>query len=184
MGETSHAFHIVRLWEIAPDELLHDPALLPLAVLSKSEEPDRLLNRVAEEVKMIENKDERGVISTCTQVLAGLRFKKDRIQQVFKEGMMRESVIYQDILQEGVQEGWNKGWNKGQQEGWQKGQQEGELRVITRFLQQTYGPLDEALQEQLHKLSLSQLEELIEQMFAFHDMSEVKYWLQSKQNEK
>jgi len=93
-------------------------------------------------------------------------------------------------LQEGLQEGWNKGWHEGQQEGWQKGQQEGwqkghmegELRVITRIFQQKFGPLDEELQEQLHQLTLAQLEELIEHMFAFQEISEVKLWLQSKRN--
>jgi hypothetical protein len=32
------------------------------------------------------------------KILAGLKFKKDLIRQLFREGMMRESVIYQEIL--------------------------------------------------------------------------------------
>ncbi|MGF1601145.1 MAG: hypothetical protein ACFCU8_03850 [Thermosynechococcaceae cyanobacterium] len=62
----------------------------------------------------IESESQRREISGYVQLLAGLRFNKQLIYQVFQEGMMRESVIYQDILQ--------KGELKGRQEGRQEGE--------------------------------------------------------------
>ena len=48
---------------------------------------------------------QRLVISAYTQILAGLKYEKDLIRQLFREGMMRESVIYQEILPQGEQRG-------------------------------------------------------------------------------
>jgi predicted transposase YdaD len=56
---------------------------------------------VAEELGKIEGSVERGQIAACTEILAGLRFNKTLIKQLFREDIMRESVIYQDILQQG-----------------------------------------------------------------------------------
>ena len=53
----------------------------------------------------IETTEERGQIAACTEVLAGLRFDNDLIQQLLREDIMRESVVYQRILREGRQEG-------------------------------------------------------------------------------
>ncbi|MGF1603323.1 MAG: hypothetical protein ACFCU8_15115 [Thermosynechococcaceae cyanobacterium] len=49
----------------------------------------------------MESPQQRREVSAYVQILAGLRFKKDLIQTVFREGIMRESVIYQEILQVG-----------------------------------------------------------------------------------
>jgi predicted transposase YdaD len=38
-------------------------------------------------------------------VLAGLRFAKDLIGQLFRKETMRESVIYQEIRSDGIEEG-------------------------------------------------------------------------------
>jgi predicted transposase YdaD len=46
-----------------------------------------------------------------------LRFEKDVIQQLFREEIMQESVIYQDILQKGKWEGKQEGLQIGKQEG-------------------------------------------------------------------
>lgn len=81
---TSHQYQVVRLWQEPPDSFMQDPALLPLAVLAGCSNPNDLLNRVAEQIKTIENRNERKVISNCTQILAGLRFEKDLIHQSFK----------------------------------------------------------------------------------------------------
>lgn len=161
-GETYHPFQIVRLWEEEPDNFLHDKALLPLAVLSQPQNKKDLLNWVAEHVKKIDNIDERNLISSCTQILAGLRFQKEVIHQVFKEGMMRESVIYQEILQEGLQEG----------------RLEGQIAVISRLLHRRFGINDPALDQQLQNVPVSRLEELTDEIFEFKDSDDFKAWLQ------
>ncbi|MGL4375911.1 MAG: Rpn family recombination-promoting nuclease/putative transposase, partial [Microcoleaceae cyanobacterium] len=98
---TQHRYRIIRLWEETPESFLQNPALLPLASLCQTSSPDQLLGKVAEELAKIEGSVERGQIAACTEILAGLRFNKTLIKQLFREDIMRESVIYQDILQQG-----------------------------------------------------------------------------------
>jgi predicted transposase YdaD len=69
--------------------------------LAATSVPEQLLTQVAEQVGKIESTQQRQQVSAYTQLLAGLRFEKKLIQKMFQEGMMRESVIYQEILQEG-----------------------------------------------------------------------------------
>lgn len=52
----------------------------------------------------------------CTGVLAGLKYPKELIKSLMKVEIMQESVIYQDILDEGMQ----KGIQKGREEGMEK----------------------------------------------------------------
>ena len=82
---------------------------------------------------------------------------------------MRESVIYQEILQEGVQQG--------RQEGVQQGKQEGELALIMRMLARRFGSVDAQLQERLQKLSIPQLEELGEALLDFSQPTDLVAWL-------
>ncbi len=44
-------------------------------------------------------------IAACTQVLAGLRFKKDLLANFFWEEIVQESGIYQDMFQKGYEVG-------------------------------------------------------------------------------
>jgi predicted transposase YdaD len=41
--------------------------------------------------------------------MAGLKYDKDKVRRIFGEGIMRESVIYQEIFQEGEVRGEAKG---------------------------------------------------------------------------
>ncbi|GCA75574.1 hypothetical protein MiTe_02410 [Microcystis aeruginosa NIES-2520] len=47
---------------------------------------------------------------------------------------MRESVIYQDILEEGREEGEEKGLQKGRQEGLQEGKEEKARQIALKML--------------------------------------------------
>jgi predicted transposase YdaD len=124
---TRHDYRVVRLWEESPDLFLHDMALLPLATLAKTNQPEQLLNRVAQQLSKIESAEQRQEVSACAQVLAGLRFDKQFIQELFRGESMRESVIYQEILQEGLQQGKLQGM------------QEGEANLIWRLLKRRLG---------------------------------------------
>ncbi len=170
-GNTSHSFQIVRIWEEEPDSLLKDIAFLPLAPLAKTSNPEELLSQVAEHVKKIDNKAEREMISSCAQILAGLRFKKEHIQKIFKEGIMRESVIYQEILQVGHQEG--------HQEGLQKGRHEEGIVFISRLLQRKFGSISPDLEAQIKNLSITQMEDLGEALFDFQSIDDLKEWLKT-----
>jgi predicted transposase YdaD len=129
--------------------------------LARSDSPNSLLEQVAAQVDMIEENDERQNISACTQILAGLRFDKNLIQRLFREEIMQESVIYQDILQKGEQ----------------KGKKQEALALILRQLPRRIGSVTPQLQEQIRSLSVPQLEDLGEALLDFSSETDLINWL-------
>lgn len=57
---TIHRYQVIRIWEQDPAPLLQIPGLLPLAALAQSDNPNALLEQVAEQVAMIE-----GITLSC-----------------------------------------------------------------------------------------------------------------------
>jgi predicted transposase YdaD len=154
-------FQVVRMWEQPPELLLQNRALLPLAVLCQSENPTGLLSQVASEVAKIEQPEEREEIIGSTQLLAGLRFEADLIRNLFQGGLMRESTVFQEILQEGRDEG----------------KQEQALATIYRLLPRRIGTVAPELQQRLLQLSLPQLEDLTEALLDFSRPEDLIAWL-------
>jgi predicted transposase YdaD len=163
---TRHLYHVVRMWEQSPEPFLQDTALLPLAVLCAAEDSEQLLGQVAEEVSKIEEPEQRQVISNCTQLLAGLRFKKDLIRQLFSGGIMRESVIYQEILEEGREEG----------------KRQEALAIIMRQLVRRIRTLEPEREAQIRELATQELEELGEALLDFSEPADLVVWLQARQD--
>ncbi|GAB4203479.1 MAG: DUF4351 domain-containing protein [Coleofasciculaceae cyanobacterium] len=166
---TQHHYQILRMWEQDPAPLLQNTALLPLAPLCAAKDSTQLLSRIAEQVSKIETPTQRQEISTCTQFLAGLRFNKDVIRQLFREGIMRESVIYQEILQEG------------REEGREEGKQAEAITLILRQLPRRIGTVEPELQERIRELSIAQLEDLAEALLDFSCADDLVAWLQTAQ---
>ncbi|HLO51495.1 MAG TPA: Rpn family recombination-promoting nuclease/putative transposase [Kamptonema sp.] len=163
---TTHRYRIMRIWEENPAPLLVTPELLPLATLAKSDNPNTLLEQVAHQVAIIEETEQRQNISACVFVLAGLRFEKNLIRQLFREDVMRESVTYQDILEQGVQQGM------------QRGMQRGEVAILQRQISRRFGELEPQLKERIQRLAIPQLEELGEALFDFSNAADLAAWLQ------
>lgn len=162
---TSHRYQVLRLWEQDPELLLADPGLLPLAVLAQTHAPEQLLTQVAERVQRIRPIEQQTSLSAYAQLLAGIKFEKELIQQIFRRSAMRESVIYQEIFQEG------------EQKGRQEGQQEGERSLLLRLLTRRFGPIPEAYQTQIQTLFLPQLEALGEALLDFQTIADLQDWL-------
>jgi predicted transposase YdaD len=78
---------------------------------------------------------------------------------------MRESVIYQDILQQGLQQG----------------RREGEATLILRQLTQQLGEVDSSLIEPIRRLSTEQLEALGIALLDFSEMADLVAWLQQQE---
>jgi predicted transposase YdaD len=89
--------------------------------------------------------------------MAGLRFKKALIRQLFREDLMRESVIYQDILEQGLQQGL----------------QQGEKTLVFRLLTRRLGQLPAAIQSQIDQLSRPQLEPLEDRFLDFTTIADL-----------
>ncbi len=161
---TRHEYRVIRLWEENPDLFLNDSALLPLAPLAAATQPQELLQRVVERIDQLEVA-KKAEISTYTQIIAGLKYNKDLVQRLFQEGVMRESVIYQEILREGRQEGRHEG------------RQEGERSLVLRLLTRKVGELSQELRDRLNNLSSEQLENLGEALLDFQAMDNLETWL-------
>ncbi|PMB22382.1 hypothetical protein CEN47_19975, partial [Fischerella thermalis CCMEE 5319] len=104
-------------------------------------------------------------VAARTQLLAGLKFEKGLIRRLFRGEAMRESVIYQEILEEGRQEG----------------RQEGELALLLKLLTRRVGTLPPELQMQIQALPLTQIEELGEALLDFSELADLVAWLQTPQ---
>ncbi|MDZ8053062.1 MAG: Rpn family recombination-promoting nuclease/putative transposase [Aulosira sp. ZfuVER01] len=151
---TIHQYRVVRLWEQDSAAFLANPALLPLATLTRTESPQGLLAQVAERVATIPNREQRQNIAGCIEILAGLRFEKDLVQQFLREDIMKESVIYQDIVQKEA------------------------LKLISRMLKRRFGDIDASLFEQVRNLSAEHLEDLGEALFDFSEFADLVAWLE------
>ncbi|BAY63828.1 hypothetical protein NIES22_39180 [Calothrix brevissima NIES-22] len=151
---TIHQYRVVRLWEQDSAAFLANPALLPLATLTRTDSPQGLLAQVAERVATISNREQRQNIAGCIEILAGLRFEKDLVQQFLREDIMKESVIYQDIVQKEA------------------------LKLISRQLKRRFGDLDASLLEQVRNLSAEQLEDLGEELLDFSVVTDLVAWLE------
>jgi predicted transposase YdaD len=158
VGTTYHQYSVLKLWEQDPKPLLDDLALLPLAPLAASVDPDGLLRQVAERLSTIEA-PQRKELSACIELMAGLRFKKALIRQLFREDLMRESVIYQDILEQGLQKG--------------------EKMLVLRLLTRRLGELPSDVRSQIEQLSQPQLEQLEDRFFDLTTIADLYDWLQT-----
>jgi len=150
----------MRLWEQDPMPLLANPALLPLAVLAQTDSPATLLQQVAVQVDMIEEIQQQRDISACAEILASLRFDKNFVRQFLREEFMRESAIYQEILQ--------------------SGRQEGEAILVLRLLARRVGTITPEWRSQIQQLSTTQLEELGEALLDFNSTQDLSDWLQAR----
>jgi predicted transposase YdaD len=164
---TYHEYRVIPMWEQNPEPFLNDPALLPLAPLTATTQPQALLQRVVGKVNQLEPR-QRPEISAYTQMLAGLKYKKDLIRQLFREGMMRESVIFQEILAEGELLGEQRGRQEGRKA-------EGQLLVL-RLLTRRVGELPQEVRSRIETLSLEQLENLGEALLDFQAIADLEAW--------
>ncbi len=117
LTRTRHEFEIIRLWEQPAEVFLENPGLLPFAVLSSTPNPEQILNQVASEINEISDNRTQSNVAASTAILAGLVLKKDLIRRILRSDIMRESPIYQEILQEGEEKGRAEGKAEGRAEG-------------------------------------------------------------------
>lgn len=165
---TQHSYRIIRLWEQDPTPFLSEPALLPLAPLTRSNNPTNLLEQVAQQVAMLEEPAQKQSLAAAAEILAGLRFEKNLIRRLFREDVMQESVIYQDILERGLQ--------RGLEQGLQRGEAIALLRILTR----RFGEIAPELEEKIRSLSIPQLEALIDAQIDFSSLDDLVPWLENQ----
>jgi predicted transposase/invertase (TIGR01784 family) len=111
-----HRFEVIRLWEQPTEVFFNSPGLLPFAALSQTNNQTRTLEEVAQVIEAINDTRIRSNVAASTAVLAGLLLNKDVIKRILRSDIMRESVIYQDILQQGLAQGLEQGIEQKAQE--------------------------------------------------------------------
>ncbi len=172
-ANTRHGYRVIRLWEQDPALLLSVPGLLPLATLSQTNSPRTLLEQIATQIATIEEPNQQADLLACTQVLAGLRFEKDLIRQLFRKETMRGSVIYQEIREDGLLEG--------RQLGLIEGRKDEALSLLSRLLIRRIGSIAPETREQIQTLSVEELEDLGEALLDFSSASDLTNWLNEHQ---
>jgi predicted transposase/invertase (TIGR01784 family) len=166
---TRHEFEVIRLWEQPTQPFLESTGLLPLAVLTQTADTAQTLRQVATRVDEIPELRTQSNVAASTGILAGLLLDKDFINQVLRADIMRQSVIYQDILQEGRTEGEQRGRTEGRTE---------EARsLILRLLTRRVGTLPAPIEAQVQALDLPKLEALGEALLDFTEMNDLVEWL-------
>ena len=97
------------------------------------------------------------------------RFVGELFCQFFKKGIMRESVIYQEILEEG------------RAEEREKGKWEEALAYTRRLLTRRIGTVEPEVEAQIRELTTLELEELGEALLDFSELADLTAWLQARQ---
>ena len=174
---TRHEYQVVKLWELDPERFLQDAALLPFASLTRTQDSNQLLDRIVQQVAQIPELTERQEMSSYVQLMAGLKYDKEEIRRVFREGMMRESVIYQEILHEGEE----KGRTEGREEGREEGRQLERRSLISLQLEQRVGSLSDGQRDRISTLNLDQLTALAIALLNFSTPDDLDAWLNQQQ---
>lgn len=159
---TTHYYQAVRIWEQEPGLFLDNPALLPLATLARTDSPQSLLGQVAEKIAKIRDREAKQNIAGCTEILAGLRFEKDIIRQFLREDIMQESVIYQDILEQG--------------------KKQEALSFCNSLLSERFQELDSAIIARVQVLSVEKLEALGRALFRISTVDDLVVWLDEEES--
>ncbi len=163
---THHRYQVVRMWEQDSALFLDNPALLPLAPLTQTDSPQELLSQVAQSVARISDRETRQNIAAYTEILAGLKFEKDLIQQFLGEDIMQESVIYQDILQKGEQQG----------------EQKEALRFCMFLLNERFSEIDTSIIERVQVLNKEKLEALGRALLRISSIADLFIWLDQQES--
>ncbi len=171
LRNTYHKFNVIRLWETPTETLLETPGLYPFAVLSQENNREKTLQQIGEKIETIDNLTTQSNIAASTAILAGLLLDKTLIQRLLRNDIMKESVIYQEIRDEGKREG--------RQEGRQEGKREEGISFVLRLLNRRIGVISGELEQKIRQLPLNTLEDLGEALLDFKTEADLLNWLET-----
>ena len=105
IGKLNHEFNVIRLWEQPTEIFRQYQGLLPFAALSQTNNPEETLRQVAKQIEQITDKQVQSNVAASTAIISGIALNQEIIQRLLRSDIMKESVIYQEILREGKAEG-------------------------------------------------------------------------------
>jgi predicted transposase/invertase (TIGR01784 family) len=162
--QTRHQYRVVKIWEEDPSLFLADPALIPFATLT-AQPTEELLMQVASEVGKMEPEAQRQEMASYVQIMAGLRFDKTLVKRLFREDIMKDSVIYQEIFETGEQQGEQRALQR-------------EKALILRQISRRVGEVPQDLRSSVELLSIDRLEALGEALLDFNSLQDLQNWLE------
>jgi predicted transposase/invertase (TIGR01784 family) len=112
VGTLNHEFNVIRLWEQPTEIFQQYQGLLPFATLSQTSDPEETLRQVAKQIENIADRQVQSNVAASTAIISGIALNKEIIQRLLRSEIMKESVIYQEILLEGKAEGEAKAANQ------------------------------------------------------------------------
>ena len=115
--QLNHTFNVIRLWEQSTEIFQQYQGLLPLAVLTKTNNATETLKEVAKIIDKIEDQKLKNSLIAATYITSGLVLDLEIIKKIFRSNAMKESVTYQEILLEGKAEGKAEGLAEGEVKG-------------------------------------------------------------------
>ena len=127
-------FDVIRAWELDAEWILTEQlyGLYPLVLLTRQglEDPEAMAKRLAAEAQRIKDPAVCADVLTASSLLGALVHPPELFRGLLKEEIMKESTIYQEIIEKGKREGLREGESKGEI----KGKQEAVLVVLcSRF---------------------------------------------------
>ena len=157
----NHEFNVIRLWEQPTEIFQQYQGLLPLAVLTKTPNPEATLRDIAKIIDQIEDQKVKIDVTAATSIISGLALNKEIIQRLLRSEIMKESVIYQEILLEGLAEGEARGLAKGEAQGLAKGEVKGKTEATNQIaLNMLRSNIAVEVIAQVTGLTLKQIEKL------------------------
>jgi predicted transposase YdaD len=139
--------------------------LYPFAILAQPDEQEAILRTVAARIEEIGAGKVQVDLAATESILAGLVLNRDLVKQILRRDIMRESVIYQDILEEGEI----------------KGKTEGRIEeakaLIIRQLTRKLGNISPNLLAKIDALPLERVESLGEDLLDFAAIADLEHWL-------
>ena len=161
VGELSHRFNVIRLWEQPTEIFQKYRGLLPFAALSQTNNPEETLRQVAKQIENIADKQVQSNVAASTAIISGIALSQEIIQRLLRSEIMKESVIYQSILQEGLAEGKAKGIAEGMAKGIAEGKAKGIAETTKQLaLNMLRSNIAMDLVVQITGLSLKQVQKL------------------------
>jgi predicted transposase/invertase (TIGR01784 family) len=157
---TLHRFEVIRLWEQPASIFLESPGLYPFASLAQTDKPELVLRSVASKIEAIGERKVQADLAATASVLAGLVLDKNQVKQILRRDIMRDSVIYQDILEEGLERG-----------------RQQERALVVRQLTKKLGNLAPKVQAQISDLSIERVEILGEALLDFTSLTDLEQFL-------
>ncbi len=178
LENTWHRYNVIKLWQQDKQPFMEHTGLLPLAALTRAETPKELLEEVATRTRELPPNQEKSTLLMCAALLAGLRFEKEVIMSVLREDILKESVIYQDIIDQGLQRGLQQGIVQGMEQGMEQGIHVGKAEMLVNILKHRFQDFSSEDERHLIALNSMQLDSLSLAVLDFHQLSDLEIWLE------